>query len=98
MLFKKMYTSEDVLYCFHHIHHINDENHKVHHCGGKHVKVDQKVNYEIEHCSCKKHCINKEVAIGHTTNEDLEIIELKFKFTEKCPYGGWHIESGKIVK
>ncbi|HCP08353.1 MAG TPA: hypothetical protein DIT25_00960 [Candidatus Moranbacteria bacterium] len=83
----------DILFLFHHIHHEAD-SHKVHHCGGKHRKIDPEVDYEIFHCSCGKHSINKQSAIGHATNEKLESISLSINFREKCPDGGWHIESG----
>ncbi len=77
----------DILYLFHHIHH-KDGKHEVHHCG------NSKVNYKIKHCSCGKHSIDKETAIGHTINEDLKLVEVKVRFFEKCPDGGWHVESG----
>ena len=88
--------NDDIIYLFHHIHHnTNDENeiiHVVHHCGINHPDSD--LDYAIEHCACKKHKIDKEIAIGHTTNENLEKVPLEIKFLEKCPEGGWHIESG----
>ena len=83
----------DILSLFHHIHHI-DKKHEVHHCGGKHVKVDPKLDYTIKHCSCGKHTIDKNYTIGHATNTNLKSVEIKIKFLEKCPDGGWHIESG----
>lgn len=86
-----------ILSLFHHIHH-NDSDHKVHHCGGKHVEIDKKLDYNIKHCSCGKHAIDKEIAIGHATNEHLQLVELKIRFIEKCPDGGWHIESGERLR
>lgn len=83
----------NILFLFHHIHHEGNK-HQVHHCGGKHIDIDPKVDYTISHCVCGKHSIDKEIAIGHATNERLEPIEVKVKFTEKCSQGGWHIESG----
>lgn len=83
----------NIISLFHHIHH-EDGFHKVHHCGGKHIEIDPMVDYEITHCGCGLHRINKETAVGHATNEDLESVEVKIKFLEKCPEGGWHIESG----
>lgn len=79
----------DILDCFHHIHHKNG-SHEVHHCGGEHN--DEKLDYNIRHCACGKHLINKPKAIGH----DIENKETEFIFSEECPEGGWHIESGKI--
>ncbi|MBU2442264.1 MAG: hypothetical protein KKA43_08065, partial [Nanoarchaeota archaeon] len=81
---------------FHHIHHKNGK-HAVHHCGGGHVKFDPKLDYSIKHCKCGKHTINEEYAIGHATDKNLESIEVKIKFTEKCPCGGWHVESGILA-
>ena len=74
-----------ILTYFHHIHHYESE-HEVHHCGGKHKEP----NYNINHCSCGKHKINKPKAIGH----DFDNNEVLVIFTEECPDGGWHIESG----
>lgn len=81
---------------FHHIHHENNE-HIVHHCGGDHKKIDPSVDYIIKHCSCSKHSISKETAIGHATNEQLQSIQVKIRFIEKCPDGGWHVESGERI-
>lgn len=61
----------------------------MHHCGGEHKGVD----YEIEHCVCGLHRINKKTAIGHGTEQE----EVEIEFMEQCPEGGWHIESGKIM-
>lgn len=83
----------EILSLFHHIHHKN-EKHSVHHCGGKHLKINRKLNYTIKHCLCGKHLIDKKIAIGHAIDKDLNNIEVKIKFLEKCPNGGWHIESG----
>jgi hypothetical protein len=77
---------KNILYLFHHIHHFKN-NHEVHHCGGEHKKS----NYRIKHCDCKKHSINRQTAIGHDFNNK----PIKVKFFEKCPKGGWHIESGQ---
>ena len=85
---------ENILYLFHHIHHGKD-SHAVHHCGGEHKKIDPSVDYMIEHCSCSKHRIDRETAIGHATGENIEIIDINIRFTEKCPDGGWHVESGE---
>lgn len=88
-----MKTKSEILSLFHHIHHFKNE-HEVHHCGGEHSAIDKKVNYEISHCKCGQHSINKEIAIGHATGPDAQPTEIKIKFLEKCPFGGWHIESG----
>lgn len=84
---------EEVLSLFHHIHHKNGK-HEVHHCGGKHKKINPILDYTIRHCICGKHAIDKAFAVGHATNELLVPIEVKIKFVEKCPDGGWHVESG----
>lgn len=76
---------ENILYLFHHIHHSKNK-HEVHHCGRKHKNLD----YTIKHCKCGKHRINRQIAIGHDFNNK----PIKIKFSEKCPNGGWHIESG----
>lgn len=86
-----------ILSLFHHIHHCDDFEHKVHHCGGKHREIDPKVDYTIEHCPCDKHSIDKKSAIGHATSEYLETIEVVLEFTEICPHGGWHLESGMLA-
>ncbi len=78
---------------FHHIHHTR-EGHVVHHCGGKHMEIDPNLDYIIEHCRCNKHRIDKRQAIGH----DLAHNEILVEFTDKCPMGGWHIESGKVLQ
>ncbi len=83
----------DILYLFHHIHH-KGQNHAVHHCGGTHGKIDADVDYSIQHCSCGKHSINKKFVVGHGTGENFDTIKIEIKFLEKCPDGGWHIESG----
>ncbi len=82
----------DILSLFHHIHHVNAE-HVVHHCGGEHAGVNFKLDYEIKHCNCNKHCVNKIEVIGH----NLEFREVLVEFIEQCPEGGWHIESGIII-
>ena len=79
----------NILDLFHHIHH---DTHVVHHCGGKHVEMNPKLDYNIGHCSCGKHRIDKQQAVGH----DFDINEIKVIFDELCPQGGWHVESGKI--
>jgi hypothetical protein len=78
-----------ILEFFHHIHHENGE-HVVHHCGGAHAGLD----YTISHCSCGKHRIDKPKAIGH----DFENKERLVVFSGKCPAGGWHVESGRVVE
>jgi len=83
---------QDILALFHHIHHKNG-GHAVHHCGGKHQEINSKLNYNIKHCSCGKHKIDKNTAIGH----DWDMREVTVRFAEKCPDGGWHLESGKII-
>ncbi len=88
-----MKNQTEVINFFHHIHHIEGE-HEVHHCGGEHAKFFPKVDYKIIHCKCKKHSIDKKEAIGH----DVELNEIRIKFFETCPEGGWHIESGKILE
>jgi len=65
----------------------------VHHCGGLHEGID----FTIKHCSCGKHSIDKETEIGHAADENLELKDVKVRFTEKCPDGGWHIESGERI-
>lgn len=86
---------KEILSLFHHVHHKNGK-HNVHHCGGKHVNIDPKVHYLIEHCSCGKHSIDKQTAIGHATNEYLKSVECAIVFSESCPDGGWHVESGVL--
>ncbi len=86
-------AEKEIIHLFHHIHHL-EKDHKVHHCGGAHSEIDPKVNYNIEHCDCGKHRIDKEKAIGHAMNEKLQSVEVKILFTEKCVEGGWHVESG----
>lgn len=93
---KKVLIVIDILSLFHHVHH-KDNGHIVHHCGGAHCEIDSILDYTIEHCSCGKHRINKEHAIGHAVDDNLESVGVKLKFTEKCPDGGWHVESGFII-
>ena len=81
-----------ILNMFHHIHYDLDEEDEVHHCGGDHKGED--LDYTVDHCSCGEHSIDKEEATGH----DLELNPVDFKFTEECPDGGWHIESGERMK
>lgn len=89
--------TEEILFLFHHIHHLKSK-HEVHHCGDKHRNVNAKLNYVIRHCPCGKHSINRKQAIGHATTEESQPIEIKVKFTERCPQGGWHLESGEPAK
>ena len=86
----------DVVSLFHHIHHEGKKagEHKVHHCGGDHVKINPKLNYTITHCKCGKHKIDVKEAIGHDPMSE----EVVIVFEENCPEGGWHIESGRIKK
>jgi len=86
-------NSEDLLYLFHHIHHRNGK-HETHHCGGKHPGA----YYDIVHCSCGLHSIDQKTTHGDTITEDLQLKKVKLEFFEKCPDGGWHIESGKLSK
>lgn len=92
-LSKRAGKVDNILHLFHHIHH-EDSEHETHHCGGKHPGS----KYKIEHCSCGKHIIDKEEAIGHASDKNIKPMEVKIRFTQKCPDGGWHIESGKLVK
>jgi len=85
--------NDNILYLFHHLHFEKSKD-DIHHCGGGHRKIDSVVNYEINHCVCSQHSINREEAIGHSVDAELKSIEIKVKFLEKCPQGGWHIESG----
>ena len=91
---KKAGKKLDVVSLFHHIHHKGKRvvEHKVHHCGGDHVKINPKLNYTITHCKCGKHKIDVKEAIGHDRMSE----EIVIVFGENCPEGGWHIESGKI--
>jgi hypothetical protein len=84
---------EDILYLFHHIHHGKDD-HAIHHCGEEHKKIDSTVNYTITHCSCGKHNIDCETAVGHTINENIEIIGVIFVLPRNAPMaaGTWKAE------
>ncbi|MFH1503524.1 MAG: hypothetical protein ABIE36_02615 [Candidatus Diapherotrites archaeon] len=84
----------DVISLFHHIHHYGESvlKHEVHHCGGEHVKINPSLNYTITHCKCNKHKIDVKKAIGH----DFMSKKVLVVFEEKCPEGGWHVESGRI--
>ncbi len=86
----------DIISLFHHVHHVRHPHgiHRVHHAGGRHAGVEAGLNYKIRHCKCRKHQINKEYAIGYGMNENLETVEVKIRFVEKCREGGWHVESG----
>ena len=88
----KELKKDNLIYLFHHIHH-NSSGHETHHCGGKH----EGVNYEIWHCSCGLHCINRQLATGDTIDEKLTEKKVAIKFTEECPEGGWHLESGQLA-
>jgi hypothetical protein len=81
---------ESIIYLFHHIHH-DAGVHEVHHCGDKHLGVD----FMINHCKCGLHRIDKQISSGDTIDEKLNQRKVLIKFTEKCPEGGWHIESGR---
>lgn len=85
----------NILSLFHHIHH-NNGKHEVHHCGGKHKEIDPALNYTIHHCACGLHAIDKRIAIGHATNGRMESVAYSIVFTEECPEGGWHVESGNL--
>ncbi len=93
---KKDGNKIDTLSLFHHIHHEGKKviEHKVHHCGGDHVKIDSSLTYTITHCKCGKHKIDVKEALGHDPRSEEVIIV----FEENCPEGGWQIESGKIKK
>lgn len=89
----KLEKTPSVVALFHHLHHDikkDDMEHEEHHCGGKHP--DSK--YDIKHCKHGKHAINKEEAIGHATDKNIEPLEVKIYFAEPCEDGWWHIESG----
>jgi len=87
---------KEIINYFHHIHHMQKKDdelrHEVHHCGGNHVKVNSRLDYTIQHCKCKKHRIDKKKALGHDIDD-----ELVFVFSEPCPEGGYHVESGIII-
>jgi len=88
-------NQDRLLNLFHHIHHVNGE-HKVHHCGGAHKDIDPTVDYTIEHCGCGKHKIDKQEAVGHASDANLDLFDVRVTFTEPCPEGGWHVESGDV--
>ncbi len=44
----------------------------------------------IRHCSCRKHSVDAPHVDGR--NWDKEVV--RFELHEKCPDGGWHLESG----
>jgi hypothetical protein len=92
-----MGSENEILFLFHHIHHVKNK-HEVHHCGGRHSASDEGLDYEIVHCKCGKHSINKEITVGHATSSVIQSIKIEVKFMEKCPFGGWHIESGTTLK
>lgn len=86
--------TNELLTLFHHIHH-NGGEHEVHHCGGAHTDAD----YTVLHCKCGKHSIDKQIAIGHATDDKtIDPAEIEIQFAEKCPSGGWHVESGVVAK
>lgn len=92
----KLKSTPSVVTLFHHLHHDvekDDMEHEEHHCGGKHP--DSK--YDIKHCEHGKHAINKEEAVGHATDKNIEPLEVKIYFSEPCEEGWWHIESGKPI-
>lgn len=78
---------DKILTLFHHIHHFPE--HEVHHCGGE--GHDQP--YTIRHCRCGKHRIDTLIATGH----DFDNQPQTAAFYEKCPEGGWHVESGRFI-
>ena len=89
--------TDSLLSLFHHLHHEGKPpKHETHHCGGDHP--DPEIDYTIEHCPCGLHTIDKPEAVGHATRGDLDLLEVTVEFKEKCPDGGWHIESGKLTK
>ena len=90
---KKAGKKDHLLSLFHHIHH-KDGEHEVHHCGGEHKNLP----YTIEHCPCGKHKIDMREAEGHGTERGDDLLSVMVEFKEKCPEGGWHIESGKIIE
>ena len=83
-----------LLELFHHIHH-DGGVHKVHHCGGEHSRISVKLDYNIEHCKCGKHKVDALQIIGHDFEHNEVLIG---NFKESCPEGGWHIESGEVIK
>jgi len=77
-----------LLHMFHHVHHLPDGGHEVHHCGGDHTSSD----YTIWHCECGMHGIDIEYfkSWTHAWNEHPVVIQ----FMSRCPRRGWHVESG----
>lgn len=85
---------DEILGLMHHFHHDFNMNHSVHHCGGKHQILDYSVDIEIQHCKCRKHRCNKQKSfyhLGYFIPTYTAIL-----LTEKCPEGGWHLESAEI--
>jgi hypothetical protein len=89
-------TVDGILSLFHHIHFRNKSCIKecIHHCGGGHSKSE----YTINHCQCGKHSIDKQIAVGHAWDDQAQPMEVLVRFFEKCPDGGWHVESGMVVE
>jgi hypothetical protein len=87
---------DHLLSLFHHLHHKDEDGeivHEIHHCGGKHKDLP----YTISHCKCGKHRIDMQEAEGHGTETGTDLLPLNVKFSQECPEGGWHIESGEVV-
>lgn len=82
---EQRYDISRLLSLFHHIHHENGK-HEVHHCGGLHAASE----YTIAHCSCSLHSVNRQIVVGHAS------VRVAVRFTEICPDGGWHMESGIV--
>jgi hypothetical protein len=86
----------DVLQHFHHCHPDGSTpDDRVHHCGGWHVRSG--LVYEVKHCGCGLHSIDRRFATGHDARRG----EVIFQFTEQCP-DDWdnlcHVESGVAVQ
>lgn len=76
---------ELILQYFHKVRH-SRKKHEVHHYG-------KESGYNVEHCECGKHSCDRELI---TVPAEKNIISIKLN--ERCPYGGWHLESGEIIK
>jgi len=85
----------EILSFFHYIKH-NNGKHEVCHYGGKPNEMIALSDYAIKHCSCGKHTIDRSTAFGHTTGVLLDTLNVIVEFSEKCPDGGWHVESGTL--
>jgi mannitol-specific phosphotransferase system IIBC component len=82
---KERTAKKHVLKFFHHVH-CDSLGHEV-----EHGKGDTKHGfYTIKHCMCRKHSISNETAIGYDHEDRMAV----FDFSESCPFGGYHIESG----